>query len=611
MTTLMNKFSNCFLNSVIQLITLSEDIMESFVVKIEGDEPSDKEKEKILAIKPMIDFFDLYRKGGIVNPIELLKYYKTLNPGLVYGRQEDARDTLTYFLDQAFDKSQFQLQIEQRVYNKKFPNVKEEDITREMILNGSCEYEISPKVTPETVLTVPINEDISESIKEYFAEVDEDIYEIEKEINTEIPCIVNGIEDTSIVEVIRKKIKILRSSPKIEYNPGNTPNFLFMSLKRFDFELNKDDREVNICDGIMYGGKHYNVIGYIIHTGIVGSGHYTTVRMERGEWFLYNDTKRDKLKDLNGCLLQTDAYIFLLVLDELYGSFSTKEDGTTIKTNFYDEIKESIEKSKIPKVILPLRQPFDQTGLFDIPNAPRSNNDPFSFQKAIEDQLATMSSGEDEWRIPGFKDNRNHDYFDGKLRIKDANGDMIALDPKISLNEGVFGLNFGIVQNEKENISKTIDLYPKSNGQKRLIKNFESGELWIEMDKREIRTILGDAEYLKYMREYLKDEMGIIEDDGEKFDIYSLTDHEMFQYIDDYYHDQKPIVIDGDDELLTDMEIEDEKDGEDEFRIIYPHNRSTNQYFTHNMNPIFPPSQPVGNLGLFSGGIIDLTDDKI
>lgn len=282
MATLTNEYSNCFLNAILQLITVSEDIMESFTCS------------------EIVDFFNLYKNGGTVDVIEIMKYYQTINKNIIYGRQHDAVDTLVYILDQCSDKSQFLIDIHQKVFNKKFKNNSNE-----------YEIEISSKNTEETILSIPIKENISDSLEEYFKDVDEDIYEIEREI-----------EELVDEEFVKRKIKIIKTSPKINYNPNNSPNYLFLSLKRFDHELNKDNSSINISNGITYNSTHYNVIGYVIHIGSIEGGHYVTVKITSGIWFIYDDIVKKEISESDGLHLQSLAYIYIFVKDELYHKFS-------------------------------------------------------------------------------------------------------------------------------------------------------------------------------------------------------------------------------------------------------------------------------------------------
>ena len=304
MSTFINKYSNCFLNATLQLITSSEDIMKSFTCP------------------EMVNFFDLYRKGGIIDIIEIMKYYQQLNKSIIYGHHHDAVDTLVYLLDQCSDKSQFLIRIDQTVINKKFTGIEDVNITREIIKSGVCEIEVSSKTTEETILSIPIKDNILDSILEYFKEVDEDIYEIEKEIEE----LVDVDNNLMIQKIIKRKVKIIRSSPKINYNPGNSPNYLFLSLKRFDYELNKDNTYVNILNGITYNSIHYNIIGFVIHIGGTQGGHYVTIKMILGIWYLYDDTVRTQISDKDALNFQLIGYIYILVKDELYFKNFIKEN---------------------------------------------------------------------------------------------------------------------------------------------------------------------------------------------------------------------------------------------------------------------------------------------
>lgn len=501
MATLTNKNSNCFLNSVLQLLTVSEDIMACF------------------NCPEMVDFFNLYRNGGLINVIEIMKYYQKLNCQIVYGRHHDAVDTLVYILDQCFDKSQFFIRIDQRVFNKKFSDVQEYEITREMIESGIFEIEISSKTTEETILSVPIKENIQDSISEYFKEVDEDIYEIEREVE-EVVDILDTDTESMVQQVVKRKIKILRSSPKIDYSPSNSPNYLFLSLKRFDYDYNKDNSFVNISKGIMYNSLHYNVIGYIIHIGDTNAGHYVTVKMISGIWYFYDDSVRKAISDLEGIKLQLSAYIYIFVNDENFSKFSTKEDGTTINASLEEEIEKYIEGNKQREIIreqiskinrqtidsFSMTQNFNKyvdssqsINLFGESNITTLLNkspyeSPFDFKKTIEEQLSALSKNteisgqtsispvdksEDEWRQHGRHRIKHSTPDKFEMSITDVNGSMIDITNK-----------------------DEIDSPLKDCGEERKVQfDSDKREMWVEMERDKLKELLGNYEYNRVMEE--------------------------------------------------------------------------------------------------------------
>lgn len=259
MSTIKNSMNNCFLNSIVQLLTSSFDIQASF-------------------LKPVYQtLFRGYAQKTVINVNELMVYYKErLQSWIVFGEHQDAHESLGYILDDADDKLSFEIQIDQ-----------------------ICTYanEVSKSSQKENILLVPLMSSIQESIDAYFKP--EDSYEYEE----------NGKKYTS---------------PKIEKNPGNTPDYLFITTLRMKTSMDngyyrqvKIHKEIEVSSYITYGNKKYKPIAYIMHRGDTQSGHYNTIKLIDNEWTIFDDENKLKIDNQSlGLNFQSGAYIFLYQKDD-------------------------------------------------------------------------------------------------------------------------------------------------------------------------------------------------------------------------------------------------------------------------------------------------------
>lgn len=286
MATLSNNFNNCFLNVILQLLTISDQIVDTF----------DKEKFK--------SFFQSYKSLNCVNVTQFLVYYKTLHKEMTLGRQQDSVDTLTYLLDESSNKTPFGIEIKQNVYNK--------SIKDDMEIIEKSESSIK-----ENFLSVPIKETMSECLEEFFKEVEEDSYEVT----------VDG-----------KTVK--RFTPRIEYQPTNQPDYLFVSVKRFDpYTLRKNNTKIENTSNITYNHQNYSIVGFVIHIGSTEGGHYYMVKIVNKKWYIYDDTNCREIDETRWRELQQLAYIYLYIKDELFYNLELTKEEESI-----DEVEEETDE---------------------------------------------------------------------------------------------------------------------------------------------------------------------------------------------------------------------------------------------------------------------------
>jgi ubiquitin C-terminal hydrolase len=239
MSGITNNHNNCFINSIIQMLTSSFEISGCFF----------KTKYK--------ELFTDYESSDIIDIEDFLQYYKkSLHKDYILGIQQDAHESLCYILDDANVKTPFGINIHQILYN--------------------TNNEKSEKTTIENIISVSLKDSIQLSI------------------------------DTAF------ETQIISDTMKIEYNAIESPDYLFVNLKRFNpVTFEKDNKEIKITDIINFNKSKYIVISYIIHSGGTRSGHYICCKKIKGNWFIFNDENIVNITEDENIKLQSLAYIFL------------------------------------------------------------------------------------------------------------------------------------------------------------------------------------------------------------------------------------------------------------------------------------------------------------
>lgn len=254
MCGIVNIENNCFLSSIVQMLTVRIDIMHCF----------DKEVYNKV--------FWFYRRHKKISIPEFIRYYHQLNKEYVIGNQQDAHEALTYILDDATDKTPFKVAIKQKVFTK----------------NG-----ISETITYENILTLPLKQSFQESIDSFF----------------------ENVQATETTMNLSEDISEVTYTPKIEYEPANSPDFLFVTLNRFNnTTFAKDSLEIIIPDYIEYNSCKYKIIASVYHSGTTLSGHYVTIKefdwYVKKDWYFFNDHNFFMISDQK--TMQSRSYIFLL-----------------------------------------------------------------------------------------------------------------------------------------------------------------------------------------------------------------------------------------------------------------------------------------------------------
>ena len=60
----------------------------------------------------------------------------------------------------------------------------------------------------------------------------------------------------------------------------------------------------------MFGGKEYRLISVIMHEGSMDAGHYWSICLRKGEYYIFNDAKVSKVERV----FNRNAYIIIYQL---------------------------------------------------------------------------------------------------------------------------------------------------------------------------------------------------------------------------------------------------------------------------------------------------------
>jgi len=256
---LKNYGSNCFLNAVLQLLFVSDEIMGCIT------------NQHIL---------NIYENNG-VDPGNIMKYLSDKYK-IDSFEQQDACEILLYLLDEIEDKSLFEIKTKGVfTYNK--PEFINDDDEVEFKQSESI------NISNELILSLELKNSISSSIDSYLS--------IDKE--------------TLLIDFESKKIDY---SPQKVLIPDNSPKFIFISMKRFTYnngipvKLNDD---IKITDYIQYNNYIYKVISYIVHIGDISNGHYFTFVKKSPDNFLIDDLSVKRCNNDDFKRVQKVAYVYL------------------------------------------------------------------------------------------------------------------------------------------------------------------------------------------------------------------------------------------------------------------------------------------------------------
>ncbi len=269
MKGILNIGNSCYLNSAIQMLFNSEDFRDIL-------------KNKVFINTVFENIINNYDKSTIFDPNQIKAIVAKNNKMFANSDQQDSYEFIIYFLD-SLDKILINNNYNNILYDK-FGIQTTSNIKCKM---SNCKKESDNK-SVELFLQLPItNElDLSESYRKYKS--------------------VGRLEDENayFCEKCNKKVIARKNTITTKW-----PDNLIIVLKRFDYNMRKDGRNINIPLNWRHG---YKLKGGIIHIGIYGGGHYIYFGEENKEWFIANDSHISKINDIDGFMENQGKQSYIL-----------------------------------------------------------------------------------------------------------------------------------------------------------------------------------------------------------------------------------------------------------------------------------------------------------
>lgn len=245
MKGIYNIGNSCYLNSVIQMLFNCEDF------------------KTISKGTIFEDIINNYNSNSIFNPTEIKSIVAKNNKLFANTNQQDSFEFMIYLFD-ILDKI-----LKNKLVYSKFGIETKVNIKCKMI---NCLKE-SNNISTELFLQLPMTDDLSDSYRKY------KMMEILENENA-YKC-----DNCNKKSVARRKTITTK-----------WPDNLIIVLKRFNYTMEKDNRQINIPLEWRHG---YKLKGGIIHLGQYGGGHYIYYGEENGKWYLANDTNITLINNIN------------------------------------------------------------------------------------------------------------------------------------------------------------------------------------------------------------------------------------------------------------------------------------------------------------------------
>jgi ubiquitin C-terminal hydrolase len=265
MKGIYNIGNSCYLNSAIQLLFSSSDFRN-------------------ICTNMKVDLIDKeiksYDSLPVFNPRGIKNIVASVNKTFAGFGQEDSFEFIIYLLDyiDKIDKT-----THTNLYDKFGLNIK---------INIKCKIlkclKESEHIETDLFLQLPMTEDLTES------------YRLYKKIDI--------LKDDTLYNCDNcKKKTIARKRTIITKWPDN----LIIVLKRFDHNMRKDNRKVNIP---LEWRHNYKLKGGIIHMGSFGGGHYIYYGHENNNWYIANDANISLINsnDIDGFIKNNMCYSYIL-----------------------------------------------------------------------------------------------------------------------------------------------------------------------------------------------------------------------------------------------------------------------------------------------------------
>ena len=269
----MNGISNignsCYLNSAIQMLFNSNGFIEI-------------SKGTIFE-----DFIKKYKNYKVYNPAEVKTIVSKNNKMFANTNQQDSYEFMIHLFD-----------ILDKILGNSTKNILYQIFGLEITTNikckmHKCRYE-SNNIVTELFLQLPITDDLdlSASYRKYKS--------------------MEILQNDNAYDCDKCKNK---STARKNTITTKWPDSLIIVLKRFDYNMRKDNRQINIPLIWRHG---YKLKGGIIHLGNYGGGHYIYYGEKNNEWFIANDSNISKIDDIDSFINNQGKQSYILHYEKNY-----------------------------------------------------------------------------------------------------------------------------------------------------------------------------------------------------------------------------------------------------------------------------------------------------
>lgn len=268
---LENLGNTCYLNSVLQLLMQCSSFIDIFK---EAEKLNPKGSSPI--IQNFIDFILKYESKKVVSPVEIQKILNSSKNLFEPFKQYDAHESLIQLLDilgeetEKMWKHNINKAFFQYKYYTHFHSVSRSDDKKQI-------------VNSETILTLPFTESLKNSIE---------LFEVKDKI---------------------EKWESEKYKEFVQAEKFNTiyywPDYLFIQINRYDSNFNKI--QDNMESPLQF--NDYTLRGAVIHHGHLRFGHYISILLINGEFFLCDDERIHPIKQNQAIDGIKKAYLLLYV----------------------------------------------------------------------------------------------------------------------------------------------------------------------------------------------------------------------------------------------------------------------------------------------------------
>jgi ubiquitin C-terminal hydrolase len=280
MKGIYNIGNSCYLNSALQMLFNSDDFKEIL-------------KNKVFINTIFENIINNYNNSNsnnnIFNPTEIKSIVAKNNNMFNNTNQQDSYEFMIYLFD-VIDKKLGNNNNSLNINMSASMNLLYDKFGIQTTFNIKCKMlncnKESNNISTELFLQLPMTDDLSDSYRRYKS--------------------MEKLENDNAYSCDNCKTKTTARRNTIT---SKWPDNLIIVLKRFDYNMRKDNRKVNIPLLWRHG---YKLKGGIIHLGQYGGGHYIYYGEENNNWFIANDTNISSISNINDFMSSNGATSYIL-----------------------------------------------------------------------------------------------------------------------------------------------------------------------------------------------------------------------------------------------------------------------------------------------------------